>query len=106
MFSYQLNIFGITRCRFIAVFVFFYRIEPLLVKGYARVAPLIVQPYNASFRTPYAEMPTELIPPEQGSHDGNSGQGGNNKEEFSPGGTPKGSQIYFYGHHWYPIFLY
>ncbi|KAK6633658.1 hypothetical protein RUM44_004265 [Polyplax serrata] len=66
-----------------------YRIEPLLVKGYARVAPLIVQPYNASFRTPYAEMPTELIPPEQGSHDGNSGQGGNNKEEFSPGGTPK-----------------
>lgn len=74
--------------------ILIFRIEPLLVKGYSRIAPLVVQPYNASYRTPYSDMPIETIVPEnQNSQEPGASDSGNNKEEESPGGTSKGSLL-------------
>ncbi|KAL0280809.1 UNVERIFIED_CONTAM: hypothetical protein PYX00_001992 [Menopon gallinae] len=42
-----------------------YRIEPLLVKEFSKIAPLVIQPYNANYHTPYSEMPIEILIPEQ-----------------------------------------
>ncbi|RZF32862.1 hypothetical protein LSTR_LSTR009977 [Laodelphax striatellus] len=38
-----------------------YRLEPLVVRDYSKIAPIQIRPYNASHRTPYSEMPLELI---------------------------------------------
>ncbi|XP_059482116.1 phospholipase DDHD1-like isoform X1 [Neocloeon triangulifer] len=38
-----------------------YRLEPLLVRAYKTIAPLTLQPYNASAKIPYDQMPLEPI---------------------------------------------
>uniref|UniRef100_A0A1B6CIH6 DDHD domain-containing protein n=1 Tax=Clastoptera arizonana TaxID=38151 RepID=A0A1B6CIH6_9HEMI len=38
-----------------------YRLEPLVIKGYSRIAPLKIWPCNHPFRIPYCDMPLELI---------------------------------------------
>ncbi|KAL1137611.1 hypothetical protein AAG570_009307 [Ranatra chinensis] len=38
-----------------------YRLEPLIVKDYARISPLVIHPYNAVRPTPYSEMPLEPL---------------------------------------------
>lgn len=69
-----------------------YRMEPLLVREYSKLAPLQIQAYNAATHTLYSDIPLELIVPEgvssatlsasarQGADDGDSPK--------SPGGTP------------------
>jgi hypothetical protein len=79
--------------------IFIFRIEPLLVKDYHRIAPLVIQPYNATFHTPYSEIPPEILVPEQqqgGQYQGAGVSAPNftHKEEFSPGGTPKGLRCF------------
>lgn len=46
-----------------------YRLEPLVVKDYSRIAPLPIWPYNAPHRIPYSEMPLELIEPQDVNKD-------------------------------------
>lgn len=46
-----------------------YRLEPLVVRDYSRIAPLPIWPYNAPQRLPYGEMPLELIEPQDISKD-------------------------------------
>lgn len=41
-----------------------FRLEPLIVKDYSRIAPLPIWPYNVPHRLPYSEMPLELIEPQ------------------------------------------
>lgn len=69
-----------------------YRMEPLLVREYAKLAPLQIQAYNAAIHTLYSDIPVELIvsdgvastslsaPSRQAGDDGDSPK--------SPGGTP------------------
>jgi len=37
------------------------RLEPLLVRAYKTVAPLILQSYNAGTKIPYDQMPLEPV---------------------------------------------
>ncbi|XP_071441965.1 phospholipase DDHD1-like isoform X2 [Hetaerina americana] len=38
-----------------------YRMEPLLIRGYERIAPLQIQPYNATIKVPYSKVPLEPL---------------------------------------------
>lgn len=58
-----------------------FRLEPLIVKDYSRIAPLSIWPYNAPHRLPYSEMPLELIEP----------QDINKEKEQSPANTTANS---------------
>lgn len=77
---------------------FSFRIEPLLVKEFSKIAPLVIQPYNANYHTPYSEMPIEILMPEQqdANQDAPSGsQIGGKREDFNATLTAgKGSTIY------------
>jgi hypothetical protein len=37
------------------------RLEPLLVRAYKTVAPLVLHPYNAGGKVPYDQMPLEPV---------------------------------------------
>jgi len=77
-----------------------YRLEPLVVRDYSRIAPLRIWPCNYPHRIPYSDMPLELIDPHEISlvkeatkecKETGSGQGTANstpKEESSPAETP------------------
>ncbi|KAG8320104.1 uncharacterized protein LOC124366463 [Homalodisca vitripennis] len=43
----------------------FYRLEPLVIRDYARIAPLRIWPCNCPTRVPYCNMPLELIDPQE-----------------------------------------
>ncbi|XP_046382398.1 phospholipase DDHD1-like [Ischnura elegans] len=52
-----------------------YRMEPLLIRGYERIAPLQIQPYNAAVKVPYSKVPLEpliLLDPRLAKKEGDS----------------------------------
>uniref|UniRef100_A0A1B6LDX7 DDHD domain-containing protein n=1 Tax=Graphocephala atropunctata TaxID=36148 RepID=A0A1B6LDX7_9HEMI len=42
-----------------------YRLEPLVIREYAKIAPLRIWPCNCPTRVPYCDMPLELIDPQE-----------------------------------------
>uniref|UniRef100_T1HB26 DDHD domain-containing protein n=1 Tax=Rhodnius prolixus TaxID=13249 RepID=T1HB26_RHOPR len=64
-----------------------YRLEPLIVKDYARIAPLSLHPYNAVRPIPYSEMPLELSDLEQSAYVAAS-SAGDPLSTTSPAETP------------------
>ncbi|XP_075237499.1 phospholipase DDHD1-like isoform X2 [Lycorma delicatula] len=58
-----------------------YRLEPLVVREYCKIAPLQIRAHNALQRTPYSEMPLELIVQQDKEKDTSAGS--------TPAPTPK-----------------
>lgn len=79
-----------------------YRMEPLLLRDYSRIAPLQIQAYNAATHIDYKDMPLEPIVPEitVGGNAGTSAitkrrEGVDELEADSPSNTPtKGWRIW------------
>ncbi|KDR06875.1 hypothetical protein L798_03356, partial [Zootermopsis nevadensis] len=71
-----------------------YRMEPLLLRDYSKIAPLQIQAYNATVRIDYKDMPLEPIVPEiTSSNDCSSSvskhrEGLEEMEADSPSNTP------------------
>ncbi|XP_054287967.1 phospholipase DDHD1-like [Macrosteles quadrilineatus] len=73
-----------------------YRLEPLVVKDYSRIAPLRIWPCNSPHRIPYSDMPLELIDPHEigmtKEREGNGSMPATTnttpKEDSSPAETP------------------
>ncbi|XP_034235405.1 phospholipase DDHD1-like [Thrips palmi] len=69
-----------------------YRMEPLLVRDYAKLAPIQIQAYNAATHVLYSDVPLELIPSDatastsQATAMRQAGDEGDSPK--SPGGTP------------------
>lgn len=67
-----------------------YRMEPLLVRGYAKLHPVQIQAYNATNHNLYSDVPLEFIVDGIGSVNQSAAtrQGADEDSPKSPGGTP------------------
>lgn len=77
---------------FSAIPVYCFRLEPLLVREYSKLAPLQIQAYNAATHSLYSDVPLELIVPESVSSASQSASARQTTDDGdspkSPGGTP------------------
>lgn len=68
------------------------RLEPLLVRDYAKLAPVQIQAYNAASHHLYSEVPEEIIVPDGAASTSQSTAirqaGDEGDSPKSPGGTP------------------
>ncbi|XP_039296596.1 phospholipase DDHD1 [Nilaparvata lugens] len=65
-----------------------YRLEPLVVRDYSKIAPIQIRPYNSSHRVPYSELPLEIIVNQETV---GGGGGGSSNSASSPSSAPSAS---------------